>query len=29
MPQDSHDHARVHIEVDEQRCASVPGVMNK
>jgi hypothetical protein len=28
MPKDSHDHARMNIEVDEQRCASVPGVMN-
>jgi hypothetical protein len=28
MPQDSHDHARMHIEVDEQRCTRVPGIMN-
>jgi hypothetical protein len=28
MPKYSRDHARVHIEVDEQRCASAPGVMN-
>jgi hypothetical protein len=28
MPQDSHDHARMQIEVNEQRGTSVPGVMN-
>jgi hypothetical protein len=28
MPKDSHDHARMNVEVNEQRCASVPGVMN-
>src|SRR5215218_2371452 len=28
MPQDSHDHARMHIEVNEQRGGSVPGAMN-
>jgi hypothetical protein len=28
MPQDSHDHARMYIEVNEQRGTCVPGVMN-
>jgi hypothetical protein len=28
MPQDSHDHARMHIEVDEQRGTYMPGVTN-
>jgi len=28
MPKDSHDHARVHIEADEQCGTSMPGVMN-
>jgi hypothetical protein len=28
MPQDSHDHARMNIEVDEQRGTCMPGVVN-
>ena len=28
MPKDSHDHARMHIEVDEQRGTCMPGVVN-
>jgi hypothetical protein len=28
MPQDSHDHARMHIEVNQQRGTCMPGVMN-
>src|SRR4029450_4082676 len=28
MPQDSHDHPRMHIQVDEQRGTGMPGVMN-
>jgi hypothetical protein len=28
MPKDSHDHARMHIEIDEQRGTCVPRIMN-
>jgi hypothetical protein len=28
MPKDSHDHARTHIEVNEQRGTRVAGIMN-
>jgi hypothetical protein len=28
MPKDSHDHARMHIEIDEQYGTCVPRIMN-